>query len=115
MARTSEMADVLSEYRSVYTALGMTAEEFEQLLDYVPGDPDQLADAVKEFQVRAWERGIKNDRKSMCREFGRTAALLSVGDTNNQHYTAATLFGVRAEDLGVGACMTLAALIAEGA
>jgi hypothetical protein len=106
-----EWADVWAEYRSVFDRLGLDETRARAVVLEVAGpdgDPDRVADALKEFAVRSSERGVGDDH--LRAELAYAGARLTGGELLEREVLAARLFGVAAEDLGADACERLAHL-----
>lgn len=112
MSSLLDWPDVWSEYRKFFACFGITDERVAAAVCLLVAkrmprpDIDRVAEALKEFTVRAWERGVPDDGVAL--ELARVK--LSIEPRN--HGRVAQLFGTPAEDLGIEALRLLAELVA---
>lgn len=110
MSIVADWPDVWLEYQKIFGHFGLTSEKaaaevvFEAAARMPSPDVDRVADALKEFAVRAQERGVPVSglRVELARVKG------SLESTHGGMHRAATLFGTAAEDLGIAALRLLA-------
>jgi hypothetical protein len=93
MTVESYWSDVWSEYRSVFTRLGLNKAGAKAAVCGWGVDPDLLADALKEFTVLADERGVKPENL-------RAELLWALGRVGRDPAAAVSLFGTSAEVVG---------------
>ena len=86
-------SDVWSEYRSVFTRLGLNEAGAKSTVCGWGVDPDRLAEALKEFTIRAYERGVKPENL-------RVELLWALGRADRDPASAVSLFGTTAEVVG---------------
>lgn len=123
MTTEDEWRDIWLEYRSFWHRYRLTEDRVRTVitaaLELVPDtvrDPaDRCADALKEFVLRAADRGVHADGDPLLTELWRAGrALETAGDQLgelNAPYYAVRLFGTAAEDLGPDVCRRLAELV----
>lgn len=111
------MHDILSEYEPIYRRLSMTGAQFWEIIDTLSVDGrerdyDRLAEAVKEFVVRATGcRDVADTPKALLSEFQYAAISLTGRSGIDQKTAAVGFFGTPAESLGGERCRALAVLI----
>lgn len=113
MSIVGDWPDVWAEYQKLFGYFGLTDEKaaarvtFEVAARMPSPDVDRVADALKEFAVRAQERGVPVG--SLRVELAKVKG--SIEPTRGGLHRAATLFGTAAEDLGIAALRLLAELV----
>lgn len=107
--------DVWSEYQRFFGYFELNEAKAREIVTLIAEsmaqpDADRVADALKEFAVRAQARGVPVSglRAELAKIKGSLET--SIGGFN----MAARYFGTAAEDLGVAALRTLAALVVPG-
>lgn len=114
MSSLLDWPDVWSEYRKFFACFGITDERVAAAVCLLVAkrmprpDIDRVAEALKEFAVRAWERGVPDDGVAL--ELARVK--LSIEPSIAGMTRSVTLFGTPAEDLGIEALRLLAELVA---
>ena len=104
--------DVWSEYRRFFGYFELSEEKARAIVTLVAEatnyGPGRVADALKEFVVRAQERGVPVSglRVELAKIKGSLTPSLGGMTAATRH------FGTAAEDLGITALRTLAALVA---
>lgn len=122
--RADDLADTFNEYSPIFRAMGLSAQQATGLLaqGMAAGarDTDTVADAIKEFSIRAIDgstatadgfKALGLDAKAMATEFGKGGAhsaaafqltldkLKQIKDPVAQQTAAVALFGTKAEDM----------------
>lgn len=110
---TTDWQDVWSEYRRIFDLLGLDEHLAHQVVLTVAGptgDPDPVADALKEFVVRASERDVVDAQSVRC-DLAYAAVAMCADNRLQREVRAVQLFGTAAEDLGAARCALLAQLV----
>lgn len=107
-----DWADAWSEYRRIFDQYGLDEDQAHGAAlaaMHAPGPGqhrrtvDRICDALKEFTVRAGERGL-----DLRAAIAYAVTRLSAGEPLERHTWATQWFGTAAEDLGPDVCQRLA-------
>lgn len=106
-----DWSDVWSEYQRFFGHFALSEEKARAITTLIAEStnygPDRVADALKEFAVRAQERGVPVSGLRIELSKIKGSLEISIGGFD----MAARNFGTAAEDLGVAALRTLAELV----
>ncbi len=112
MSIKDDWPDVWSEYRQFFEYFALGEKKARAVVTLVAegmaeSDIDRVADALKEFSIRAQERGVPVSglRAELAKIKGSLEPTLGGMTVAQRH------FGTAAEDLGITALRTLAALV----